>query len=223
MIQIKEPFDSPLLTLSAARDQIRLRKSIGALTEDITIWISGGVYEQEDTFELNYLDSGTEEIRITWKACKGEKVRIIGGKSLSVEGFKKVSNQAISKRLNNIASENVLEINLKEQNILNYGKFTQYGHALSVTPAPLELFFDDKPMQIARYPNEGSILIGKVLDAGSVPRISDYSNRGGCFILKILGISAGQDNLTFGCKGHSTTVSPTIMYWLKPLILSIIQ
>ena len=45
----------------------------------------------------------------------------------------------------------------------------------------LELFFNDQPMQLARWPNQGMVRIGKVLDTGSKPREGDFSNRGGKF------------------------------------------
>lgn len=57
----------------------------------------------------------------------------------------------------------------------------QYGHSASVPVAPLELFFDGEPMELARYPNEGWIRIGEVLDPGSSPRVGDYSDRPGVF------------------------------------------
>jgi hypothetical protein len=48
--------------------------------------------------------------------------------------------------------------------------------------APLELFWNDTALQVARYPNEGVIMIGGIIDPGSVPRIGDYSNRPGRFL-----------------------------------------
>ncbi|MDO7172524.1 hypothetical protein [Mariniflexile sp. AS56] len=42
---------------------------------------------------------------------------------------------------------------------LNLGKQTQYGHAISVTEAPLELFLDNKPMTLERYPSKGSFVL----------------------------------------------------------------
>jgi len=45
----------------------------------------------------------------------------------------------------------------------------------------MELFWNDTVMTLARYPNSGAILMGEVVDAGSVPRIGDYTDRPGTF------------------------------------------
>jgi len=42
---------------------------------------------------------------------------------------------------------------------------------------PLELFWNDSVLQLARYPNSAASLWAKVVDTGSVPRVGDYSNR----------------------------------------------
>ena len=44
-----------------------------------------------------------------------------------------------------------------------------------------ELFFGDKPMQIARWPNEGFAHMGKVLFQGSQPRYGEKPDRPGKF------------------------------------------
>jgi hypothetical protein len=36
-------------------------------------------------------------------------------------------------------------------------------------------------LSLAHYPNSGAILMGEVVEPGSVPRVGDYSNRGGTF------------------------------------------
>ena len=97
------------------------------------------------------------------------------------EKFKKVTDKAILNRLSKDAAQNVMQVNLKEIGINDFGEIKQYGHAMSITPAPIEVFFNNEAMTLARYPNEGYIKIGKVIDAGSVPRNSDYTDRGGIF------------------------------------------
>lgn len=90
-------------------------------------------------------------------------------------------NGSILKRLSPEAGRHAVQVNLKALGINEYGQFRQYGHAITVSPAPLELFFNNEAMPLAHYPNEGDIKIGKVLDKGSVPRIRDYSGRGAIF------------------------------------------
>jgi hypothetical protein len=75
----------------------------------------------------------------------------------------------------------VLEADLRALGVTDFGTHRQFGHGLPVVPAPMELFWNDSVLQLARYPNRGAILMGDVIDTGSVPRIGDYSNRGGKF------------------------------------------
>jgi hypothetical protein len=45
----------------------------------------------------------------------------------------------------------------------------------------LELFLNDGPLQLARWPNQGTAPLGEVLDPGAAPREGDASGRGGVF------------------------------------------
>ncbi len=172
----------PVSTLEAARDLIRQYKAINDLPKGgITVWIGKGQYDQKNSFILNENDSGDPDAPIVWRSLPNEDVSVTGGKSISSQMFKKVTNKGILKRLSKNAARNVLQLNLKELGINDYGQIKQYGHAMSVTPAPIEIFFNNEAMTLARYPNEGYIKIGKVIDPGSVPRIGDYSERGGLF------------------------------------------
>ncbi|WP_139958301.1 right-handed parallel beta-helix repeat-containing protein [Flavicella sediminum] len=172
----------PVATFLAARNLIRDFKSKNEIPEKgITVWVSEGEYAQQKTFSLNKLDSGEPNATITWRAVPGENVSLIGGVSISANEFSRVRNENIIKRFNEGVSKHILQMNLKKIGVFNLGKHTQYGHAISVTEAPLELFVNNEPMTLARYPNEGYISIGKTLDNGSRPREGDYSERGAIF------------------------------------------
>jgi len=172
----------PLATPEAARDLLReMRAKNKAQGKPATVLIHAGTYDLASTFVLDSRDGGTEESPITWMANGSDNVILSGGKTISPDLFKKISDPAISKRLNKDAADQVLEMDIREAGITAIGKHQQYGHALPVIPAAVELFFNHKPMTLARYPNRGDIKIGKVTDKGSVPRIGDKSNRGGVF------------------------------------------
>ena len=174
--------NKPVATLTAARDLIRHYKSIHDFPKGgITVWIGKGQYNQQQTFVLNENDSGESNAPILWRTIPNEEVSITGGKSIPYEKFEKITDNTILERLSKAAAENVIQVNLAEQGIRNYGQLTQYGHALPVTFAPLELFFNHRAMTLAQYPNKGYIKIGKVIDGGSVPRNRDYSQRGALF------------------------------------------
>lgn len=172
----------PVATLEAARNLVRQYKAINDLPkEGITVWIGKGQYHQQKPFILNENDSGKPNASIVWRTMPGESVSITGGTSIPVDKFKRVTNSAILNRLSKNAAQNVWQVNLRELGIRDFGQVKQFGHGMSVVPAPLELFYNNEPMVLARYPNEGYIKIGKVIDPGSVPRNRDYSNRGGIF------------------------------------------
>jgi parallel beta-helix repeat protein len=174
--------DKPVATLEAARDLIRQYKANNRLPKGgLTVWIGQGQYDQKMPLVLNENDSGEPGAPIIWRAMKNEPVTITGGKSIPSEKFTTITSKAISGRLSNEALQKVMQVNLKDLGITDFGQIRQYGHAIAVSPAPLELFFNNEAMTLARYPNEGYIKIGKVLDAGSVPRNRDYSGRGGIF------------------------------------------
>ncbi|MFI4911233.1 MAG: right-handed parallel beta-helix repeat-containing protein [Sedimentisphaeraceae bacterium JB056] len=172
--------EAPYKTIQRARDQLRHLKSNTDEEIAATVYIKGGTYELTETLEFNELDSGTEDAPIVYRNYAGQDVHIVGGRLLNSSAFSKVSDDKVLEKLSEEARENVLEADLKEMGIADYGQFGQYGHVM-VIPAPMELFFGGNTMQIARYPNEGYVHIGKVIDKGSVPRMGDYSNRGGTF------------------------------------------
>ncbi len=174
--------EKPVASLEAARDLIRQYKATNDLPKaGITVWIGKGQYDQKKPFILNENDSGEPNAPIVWRALPDEKVSVTGGKSIPSSAFQRVTKKAILKRLSSSAAQNVLQLDLREHGIMDYGEIKQYGHAMPVVPSPLEVFFNNEPMTLARYPNEGYIKIGKVLDPGSVPRIKDYGNLGGTF------------------------------------------
>ena len=174
--------EKPVATLEAARDLVRHFKSNNDLPKGgLTVWIGAGQYNQLKPLVLNENDSGEPGSPIVWRAIRDQKVSITGGRSIPSEKFTKVTDNAILRRLSKEASEKVMQVSLKELGITDFGQITQYGHALTVSPAPLELFFNNEAMAMAHYPNQGYTRIGKVIDSGSVPRNRDYSGRGGVF------------------------------------------
>ncbi len=68
-----------------------------------------------------------------------------------------------------------------KKRVTDYGSFGPRGFSRKFLPAPAELFINHQPQQVARWPNDKRIKLGKVVDKGSVPRFGDESNRGGVF------------------------------------------
>jgi len=174
--------ESPVATLDAARDLIRQYKAVNDLPKGgVTVWIGQGQYDQPSALILTENDSGEPDAPIIWRSIPGEDVRVTGGKTIPSEAFKTVTNKGILKRLSKEAAQHIVQVNLRALGMDDFGSIKQYGHAMSVTTSPMEVFFNSEVMTLARYPNNGYLKIGKVIDSGSVPRNADYSNRGGVF------------------------------------------
>jgi hypothetical protein len=174
--------EKPVSTLSAAQKLIRQYKAINDLPDGgLNVWISAGEYEQREAFVLNENDSGEPGKPIVWRAEKGQAVHINGGLRIPIEKFTALTDKKIIQKLKPGISSRIVQVRLQTLGIANFGKHAQYGHGHAVKEAPIELFFNYKPMTLARYPNEGFMKIGKVIDAGSVPRTGDYSERGAVF------------------------------------------
>lgn len=170
----------PFKTLEAARDAIRALKiqnpppRAGPPSAEksksqggITVWLRGGIYERAKAFELGSQDSGTAAAPICYRACPGEKVRISGGKSLPLSAFKPVTDEAMLQRLDPAARGKVLQVDLKAQGITDFGQMqARGGTSHGLVNSGLELFFNDEPMTLARWPNQGFAMTGRILDIG---------------------------------------------------------
>ena len=150
--------DGPFATLRAARDAIReLKRSTGLPAGAVTVWIKAGKYYLEQGFELTTADSGTSETPIVYRAMPNEQVRIVGGRT--IKNWQKTTAQAVSARLQPAAREKVWQVNLKAEDIADFGQMRSRGFGRQISPAALEVFFRDKPMTLARWPNEGFLKI----------------------------------------------------------------
>lgn len=174
---------APWRTPEGARDAIRAwRKAQPAgATEVVTIWLRSGTYPLSRTFELTKEDGGTAGAPVTYAAYQNETVRLTGGREIPAKAFGPVRAADALRRILPESRAHVLEVDLRALGITDFGTHRQFGHGLPVVPAPLELFWNDTALPLARYPNTGAIAIGAIVEPGSMPRTGDYSNRGGRF------------------------------------------
>jgi len=162
----------PFATLERARDEIRALKKVGALPKGgIAVELAGGIYERSKPFELSADDSGGQDTPIVYRARKGEEVRLIGGRV--VTGWKPVTDQAILDRLEPAARTHVVQADLKALGITNFGSPGGGG---------LELFFNDQPMTLARWPNEGFVKITGLVEPGTVDVRGTKGSKAGKFL-----------------------------------------
>jgi len=165
---------APFATLERARDAVRAIKRAGGLPEGgATVYLRAGTYERREPFALAAADGGTETAPIVYRSEPGAEVRITGGRV--VTGFKPVTDPSVLARLDEAARGRVLQADLKAQGIADYGQLSQRGFGQPVCPAHMELFFQDRPMTLARWPNEGYARIAG-LPAGTKSRQFAYAD-----------------------------------------------
>ena len=175
--------ERPFRTLERAREAVRAYQSTTpvAARRTFSVWLRGGTYPLANTFELTRSDAGSPNAPVIYAAYLRESVRLSGGIVVPSSAFHPASDPAILRRLPPESRQHVLQADLQTLGVRDFGKHRQFGHGHPVVPAPMELFWNDSVLQLARYPNSGAIDMGPVVDAGSVPRDGDYTERGGRF------------------------------------------
>jgi hypothetical protein len=141
--------DGPFATFERARDAIRaLKQKSGLPAGGVTVEIRGGIYERANALELTAQDSGAADAPIVYRAREGEVVRWSGGCRLG--GFQRTTDPAILARLDEAARGKVVQVDLRRLGITDFGDFGSNR---------LELFFQDQPMTMSRWPNQGFVNI----------------------------------------------------------------
>lgn len=148
---------SPFATLGAARDAVRGLSH--PLSSGATVYLRGGRYLMQSALALSgSQDSGTPTALVSYRNYASESVLLIGG--TNVNGFAAVTNAATLARLTASAQTNVLVADLTAQGITALGTMTNHGYGHSGYDTPerpfqSELLFQDRSMQLARFPNTG--------------------------------------------------------------------
>ncbi len=164
----------PFATFERARQAIR---SEGA--EKVRkVVVHGGSYERRATFKLDTQDSGTAARPVSWEAARGETVMLVGGITLPAAAFRAVADGPALGRLDPEARAHVVQLDLRALGVTNLPPFPVAYHG--VPPGP-ELFFNEKRMSIARWPNQGWATIARIVEAGSRPRDGDARGLAGTF------------------------------------------
>ncbi len=184
--------DGPFATIERARDEIRtLKKNAGLPEGGVVVEILAGRYTLDKPVQLTAEDSGTAESPVVYRARSGETVVLSGG--CLVTDWKPVTDAEVLDRLDPSARGNVYQADLKTLGVTEYGDLlhdaaweVQWRHhrddnqgeatrgdalaarhvaertGKNIEPR-LELFFNGKPMQLSRWPNEDFTYIDKAL------------------------------------------------------------
>ena len=144
--------DGPFASLERARDLLRQRRQDGSLQSGATVFIRGGIYARESCFELAAQDSGRSGAPVVYRSYQKETPRLSGGRTIGP--FALVEDPDLLRRLPETARSHVLQCDLKKLGIVDFGRFTSRGFGRPTSPAHLELFFQDRRMEVARWPND---------------------------------------------------------------------
>jgi len=171
--------DKPFATLEAARDAIR-KLDVSAKAKGVTVWIASGTYISNKSFELDACDSGTKAGPIVYRAVEGATISVMGGERIPVCSFKAIEDKNVIDRLVPEARASVLQCNLRELGITDYGQRSSRvnnelvkGAMFSKQVTAPELFFRNDALPLSRWPNTGWATYGKVIDKGSMPRVGE--------------------------------------------------
>jgi hypothetical protein len=148
--------DGPFATIVRARDEIRQRRQAGKLpAEGAIVEFMPGTYYLPETLVLDSQDAGTKSGPIVYRARKKGTVHWVGG--VPVTAFTPVTDPAIRARLDEKAKDHVLVADLAALGITEFGEPCPNGKGC-------EVFFDSKPMPLARWPNEGFAYVAGISD-----------------------------------------------------------
>lgn len=153
----------PLRTIQAAIDKASQKKDA-----DVEIVLRGGAYELDRTVEIG--KGLYASLRI--KPYGKEAVSVSGGRTIALSRLKKVSNPDVKARLQPQVSSVVRELDLRKLGIDVQG-LRPSGFGRPSSAAWTELFMNEQPLQIARWPNDSTVLIGKVLKAGTGEHVAE--------------------------------------------------
>jgi hypothetical protein len=142
----------PFASLEKARDTVRALKA----REPVTVRLLPGVYTVTKTFELSAADSGTAESPVVYRADKPGTAVLYGGKRL--RGFTRAAD---------VAGGKAFQCDLRQQGVDDLAPLQERGYGKPPPPATLELFFNGKPLTLARWPNSGFVNGGKIIESGS--------------------------------------------------------
>lgn len=169
--------DGPFLTAEAARDALRALRKNKNLSAPVTVEFRAGRYERSAAFVLEAADSGTTEAPVTYQARANEEVRFVGGRSIPAESFSAPIGEAALSRMATASRGQVRVASLKTLGV-DPGKFPA---RFTGFPAVPEIFFNDKRLTLARWPNQEWTTIKSIVDPGTDLAVPASERRGGIF------------------------------------------
>ncbi len=169
--------DEPFATLERARDAARAARA-GAAAADATptIMLGAGIHRRTGPLELDAQDSG-----LVIRGPRDRSARLHAGRAIEPAAVRPLTAGLMRERLTEAARPHVVAVDLRAAGC---GPFATPPVAYNDGGGLPELYWNDMPLPLARYPNEGHAVMERVLDRGewTGPR---EKRRGGTFVAPI--------------------------------------
>ncbi|NBC81794.1 MAG: hypothetical protein GVY19_00280 [Bacteroidetes bacterium] len=173
--------DQPYRTLSKAAEQIQKVRNNNQ-QKIINVYLRQGIYKLDSSFTLNSLHNKSNDAPVKISQYQEENVRIIGGHIIENHLFEKANARELPPGMNRSGNlTGIYKCDLNQLNIDDLGEIQQFGFSTSIKPSQAQLYYNHKPLTIARYPNKSSMAIGEIIDKGPVPFNNDFTQEGGTF------------------------------------------
>lgn len=145
----------PFLSMDEALSAMQLVRSDDEWTpEPVTFVLQGGDHFRAEPLLLRPEDGGGAGYPITIKAAPGAKPRWVGGRI--IDQWVPIGDSHAAERVPAEARPHVVVADLARAGITDFGTIKSRGFKrYENTGSALELFFNDEPMTLARWPNEG--------------------------------------------------------------------
>ncbi|MCE9631198.1 MAG: right-handed parallel beta-helix repeat-containing protein [Planctomycetia bacterium] len=163
--------DRPFATLERARDAGRQTPG------PRVIHVLPGIHHRTQTLELDRRDAGLT-IRGAAVAAGLPLSGLHAGMFVATRAFRPAREAPLAERLSPAARDHVLMLDLATLGITHAGPFPDVFHDGG---GILDLYVNDRPLPLARWPNDGPTTMQKVLDRGDSSR---SARRPGAFVAR---------------------------------------
>lgn len=131
-------------------------------TDTVEILFRGGTYQLSESVRIKGKN-------IILRPYDSEKVAFSGGISIGSNKIKAIKDEAVKSRIQDDVKDKVKEIDVKSMNVELAG-ISPKGFGRAALPSWSELFVNGKPQHLSRWPNDSTVLIGKIRCTGDIPR-----------------------------------------------------
>lgn len=171
--RLGSPFDSIQDALDSI-DELSLRER----TESVRILLHGGTYFIPHTLKIKWNRPGGDanDTRLFITGWNEESPRLVGGVAGRSRDLHPVADRSVLARLPTAEARSAVRMLDLARISANQGSLSKLsgpvhrGMGLPTVAAGSEVFWDGRALTRSRWPNEGFVVIKKVVDGGSIPR-----------------------------------------------------